>query len=120
ARRTGDDAVELGDRHWKRNAQATVLAPTGCLTADSLVSTSRGLVRLRTLGNVDGPKWQDLAIQVSTDQGPKQATQFYVNGMEQVVSIQTKRGYQIQGTPTHRIKVVDTEGNWAWRRMAEI
>ncbi|MGH3104973.1 MAG: LAGLIDADG family homing endonuclease, partial [Gaiellaceae bacterium] len=45
---------------------------------------------------------------------------FYVNGFEQVVSIETGRGYRIQGTPTHRIKVVDGDGNWIWKRFAEI
>src|SRR5439155_6767205 len=39
---------------------------------------------------------------------------------EQVVSIETDRGYRIQGTPTHRVKVVDEHGNWVWRRFAEI
>ncbi len=47
ARRAWDDALDLGEVSGFRNAQATVLAPTGCLTSDSLVSTSRGLVRLR-------------------------------------------------------------------------
>jgi ribonucleoside-diphosphate reductase alpha chain len=120
AKRSWDEAVQLGDQHGYRNAQATVLAPTGCLVAGSLVSTSRGLVRLRSLGDVDGAKWQDLEIEVATDEGPRQATSFYVNGTENVVSIETARGYRIQGTPTHRIKVVDEHGNWIWRRMAEI
>jgi ribonucleoside-diphosphate reductase alpha chain len=120
ARRSWDEAVELGERHGYRNAQATVLAPTGCLVASSLVSTSRGLVRLGSLGAVDGAEWQDLDIEVATDEGPRQATKFYVNGMEHVVSVETKRGYLVQGTPTHRIKVVDEHGNWVWRRMAEV
>ena len=120
ARRSWDEAVALGEEHGYRNAQATVLAPTGCLVAGSLVSTSRGLVRLRSLGDVDGAKWQNLDVQIATDEGPRQATQFYVNGMEQVVSIETNRGYRIQGTPTHRIKVVDAKGAWVWRRMAEV
>jgi ribonucleoside-diphosphate reductase alpha chain len=120
ARESWDEAVALGEQHGYRNAQATVLAPTGCLVGDSLISTSRGLVRLNTLGDSFGPKWQELDIDVATDQGPRQATDFYVNGYEQVVSIETKRGYRIQGTPTHRIKVVDAEGEWVWRRFAEI
>ncbi|MGI8439356.1 MAG: adenosylcobalamin-dependent ribonucleoside-diphosphate reductase, partial [Thermoleophilaceae bacterium] len=115
-----DDVVALGRRHGFRNAQASVLAPTGCLVSDSLVSTSRGLVRLGTLGDEDGPQWQPIDFEVATDEGPRRATQFYVNGEEQVVSVETKRGYRIQGTPTHRIKVVDTEGDWVWRRMAEL
>ena len=40
--------------------------------------------------------------------------------MEHVVSVETSRGYRIQGTPTHQIKVVDEHGSWVWRRMAEI
>ncbi len=120
ARRSWDEAIELGERFGYRNAQATVLAPTGCLVSDSLVSTNRGLVRLNRLGNVDGAEWQDVDIEVATDEGPRHATKFYVNGMEHVVSVETSRGYRIQGTPTHQIKVVDEHGSWVWRRMAEI
>jgi ribonucleoside-diphosphate reductase alpha chain len=120
ARTVWDEAVAAGEEHGYRNAQATVLAPTGCLVEGSLVSTSRGLVRLGTLGDTDGARWQDLDVEVATDEGPRAATKFYVNGMEQVVSVQTARGYRLQGTPTHRIKVVDGEGNWVWKRMAEI
>jgi ribonucleoside-diphosphate reductase alpha chain len=120
ARTAWDEAVDAGERHGYRNAQATVLAPTGCLVAGSLVSTSRGLVRLRSLGDTGGSQWQDLDIEVATDEGPRAATKFYVNGMEQVVSVETARGYRLQGTPTHRVKVVDAEGEWVWRRMAEI
>jgi ribonucleoside-diphosphate reductase alpha chain len=119
-RQAWDDVLNLGEVYGYRNAQATVLAPTGCLVGDSLVSTSRGLVRLRTLGDPVGSKWQPLDIEVATDEGPRQSTQFYVNGFERVVSIETSRGYRIQGTATHRIKVVDGDGNWVWRRFAEI
>src|SRR3954454_4432149 len=45
-RKAWDDVLNLGEVHGYRNAQATVLAPTGCLVGDSLVSTDRGLVRL--------------------------------------------------------------------------
>jgi ribonucleoside-diphosphate reductase alpha chain len=120
AQRSWNEAVALGDEHGYRNAQATVLAPTGCLVEDSLVPTSRGLVRLRSLGDTTGRQWQDLDVEVATDEGPRPATQFYVNGMEQVVSVETSRGYRIQGTPTHRVKVVDEQGDWVWRRMAEL
>jgi len=119
-RKAWDDALNLGEVHGFRNAQATVLAPTGCLVGDSLVATSRGLVRLRTLGDPLGPKWQPLDVAVATDEGPRGASQFYVNGFEQVVSIETGRGYRIQGTATHRIKVVDGKGEWTWKRFAEI
>ncbi len=119
-RRAWDDVLDLGEVHGYRNAQATVLAPTGCLVGNSLVSTSRGLVRLRSLGNPLGEQWQPLDAEVATDDGPRQASHFCVNGFERVVSIETGRGYRIQGTSTHRIKVVNRDGEWEWRRFAEI
>jgi len=120
ARETWDEAVKLGRAHGYRNAQATVLAPTGCLVGDSLVLTDRGLVRLQSLGDPEGEKWQALDAAVSTDEGPRTATKFFVNGAEPVVTVETSRGYRIQGTTTHRIKVVGADGKWTWRRLSDI
>jgi len=120
ARRSWDIAVELGEQYGYRNGQATVLAPTGCLVGGSLVPTERGLVRLRSLGDPHGPRRQDLGIDVATDEGPRAASQFYVNGVEPVVTVETARGYRIEGTPTHRIKIVAPDGSWAWKRFGDI
>jgi len=120
ARESWDLALHLGEQHGYRNAQSSVLAPTGCLVGGSLVPTDRGLLRLASLGDPRGAQWQDLGIQVGTDEGAKEATQFYINGIEPVVTVSTRRGYRIQGTPTHRIKVVDTGGHFVWKRFGEI
>jgi ribonucleoside-diphosphate reductase alpha chain len=120
ARAAWDEALELGRANGYRNAQATVLAPTGCLVGGTLVPTERGLVRLKSLGNPDGEQWQDLGIDVNTDEGPRSATKFYVNGLEAVVTVETARGYRIKGTPKHRIKVIDETGSWVWKRFAEL
>ncbi|BCL16377.1 hypothetical protein GCM10017556_41160 [Micromonospora sagamiensis] len=112
---------KVGDKFGWRNAQASVLAPTGCLTADTMVTTDRGLMRLGEIGDVYGDRWQDLDMQVSTDEGARQATKFFVNGEEPTRRIVTEAGYRIQGTLAHRIKVVDPgSGEWVWKRMAEV
>jgi ribonucleoside-diphosphate reductase alpha chain len=112
---------EIGAVNGWRNAQASVLAPTGCLTGDTLITTDRGLTRLESLGDPFGGKWQDLDATVSTDEGPKQATKFFVNGEEPTRRITTEAGYRIQGTLVHRIKVVDeATGQWEWKRLAEV
>ncbi|MGZ8722380.1 MAG: LAGLIDADG family homing endonuclease, partial [Aeromicrobium sp.] len=116
-----DDVVKLGERHGFRNAQASVLAPTGCLTGDTLVTTDRGLQRLGHLGDVWGDKWQDAGFTVSTDAGPHTATKFFVNGEEPTRRIVTKAGYRIQGTLGHRVKVVDPASQtWVWKRLADV
>lgn len=113
--------IKLGEKNGFRNAQASLLAPTGCLTGETLISTERGLLRLSELGEVFGEQWQDLGIKVSTDEGPKTATKFFINGEELTRKITTKGGFGIQGTLTHRVKVLDLEtGDWNWKRMADV
>ena len=80
--RPGTVCIKIGEANGYRNAQASVLAPTGCLTADTLVTTDRGLTRLGELGDVWGDRWQELDAEVSTDEGPRRATKFFVNGEE--------------------------------------
>jgi len=121
AQRESDRMVELGEKHGYRNAQVTCIAPTGCLVGDSLVITDRGIVPLNTLGDVEGEQWQDVSFQVLTDEGPKPATRFYVNGIAPTRKIRTSSGYEIQGTVQHRIRVVDAAtGEWTWKRFAEV
>ncbi|MEQ4303179.1 LAGLIDADG family homing endonuclease [Plantactinospora sp. B6F1] len=112
---------KVGDKAGWRNAQASVLAPTGCLTPDTLVTTDRGLTRLGEIGDVYGDRWQDLDMRVSTDEGARRATKFFVNGEEPTRRVVTASGYAIQGTLVHRIKIVDAQsGEWVWKRMADV
>jgi ribonucleoside-diphosphate reductase alpha chain len=121
AKMAWDETLQFGAEHGFRNAQASVIAPTGCLTPDTLVTTDRGLLRLGELGDPQGAQWQDLAVTVSTDEGPRRATKFFINGEAPTRRIVTKSGYIIQGTLRHRIKVVDPDtGAWIWRRLADI
>jgi ribonucleoside-diphosphate reductase alpha chain len=121
ANQTWQECAELGEANGYRNAQASLLAPTGCLTADTLVTTDRGLTRLGEIGDVYGDRWQNLDLAVSTDEGPQRATKFFVNGEEPTRRISTEGGYQIQGTLAHRVKVVNpATAEWEWKRLADI
>ena len=121
ARKMWDDAISIGEVAGFRNAQTVVIAPTGCLTGTSLISTDRGLTRLQRLGNVEGRQWQDIDIRVLTDDGEQRASQFYINGVSPTRRIRTNSGYTITGTPEHRVKVVDrASGELIWKRFAEV
>jgi ribonucleoside-diphosphate reductase alpha chain len=121
ANKAWQECLSLGEKNGYRNAQASLLAPTGCLTGETLVTTDRGLARLSELGDTYGDRWQDLELTVSTDEGPRQATKFFVNGEEPTRRIRTEGGYKIQGTLTHRIKVVNpVSGTWEWKRLADV
>ncbi len=121
ARSVWDRALTVGEQVGYRNAQVTVIAPTGCLVANSMIVTDRGLMRLSRLGDVDGAQWQDVGFRVSTDEGDRPATKFYVNGIEPTRKITTASGYTIQGTLKHRVKIVNpSTGELEWKRFADI
>jgi ribonucleoside-diphosphate reductase alpha chain len=121
ARKMWDDAISIGEVAGFRNAQTVVIAPTGCLTGNALISTDRGLTRLQRLGNVDGEQWQDIDVRVLTDDGEQRASKFYINGISPTRRIRTSSGYTITGTPEHRVKIVDRQsGDLVWKRFAEV
>ena len=121
AREDWDNVITLGEKYGFRNAQSTVLAPTGCLTANSLISTEMGLIRLSNLGNIRGNQWQDVKFKVMTDNGPKEATKFYINGFAETRIIKTSSGYEIQGTENHKIKVLDSETReFVWKKFSDV
>jgi ribonucleoside-diphosphate reductase alpha chain len=120
ARSAWDRALEQGQAHGFRNAQVTAIAPTGCLVGGSLIVTDHGLQYLCNLGDADGHQWQDVNFDVATPDGPQNASNFFINGIAETRLIRTVSGYEIQGTPEHRIRVIDTAGTWVWKRFAEV
>ena len=115
------DAYELGRQYGFRNSQTTVLAPTGCLVPNSLITTNKGLLRLGNLGNKKGAQWQDVSLKVMTDEGPREATKFYINGQASTRKIVTDSGYEIQGTEKHKIKIMNpNNGQLEWKRFDEV
>ncbi|MDR2151136.1 MAG: adenosylcobalamin-dependent ribonucleoside-diphosphate reductase [Spirochaetaceae bacterium] len=121
AREVWDKALELGEANGFRNAQVSAIAPTGCLVGNSFIITNYGFVQLKQIGDPEGNKHQPIALSVATPEGPRQTTEFFINGLELTRQIITTSGYSIQGTPEHRIRVVDPEsGEWLWKRFAEL
>lgn len=121
--------LALGEKYGWRNAQISLLAPTGCLVPDTLVATSDGLLQLSEIGDVWGNQWQNLSsvddasrpLSVATDEGSRVATQFFVNGEEATRQLVTKYGSTIQGTLTHRVKVWDEKTRKpVWKRLMDV
>ncbi len=106
-------------RHGIRNAAQTTVAPTGCLVPGTLVSTDSGLLPIEALGDTRGNQWQDIDFNVSSEDGVMLATQFYINGQAHTLRVVTHRGYTIQGTDQHRVRVLEN-GKLVWKRLDEL
>ena len=122
ATRAWREALAIGAVNGWRNAQASVLAPTGCLTGDTLVTTDRGLARLGEIGDVYGDRWQDLTHDGVDGRGTASARRSSSStARSRPGASSPPAATRIQGTLAHRIKVVDAEtGAWVWRRMADV
>ena len=114
------ETIALGKKFGYNVSQASLQAPLGCLVAGSLIATDRGLIRIEHLGDIEGDQWQDINFKVQTDEGMKDATKFYVNGIDDIIKIQSRYGYSLRGTPKHQIKIIGDNGNWIWRRFDEL
>jgi ribonucleotide reductase alpha subunit len=106
-------------QHGIRNGCVLTVAPTGCVIPGTMVISEQGILPIETLGNPKGSQWQDLHLAVASEGGQQYATQFYINGYAHTIKATTKRGYTLQATDQHRIRVW-SEGTWVWCRMDEL
>ena len=103
-----------------RNVTLLTQAPNGCVTPDTLVFADGALKPIATLADPDGPQWQDVSFTTYSDSGPKLVNKFYVNGNHEVVEVTTARGFKLAATLQHRVRVIDSEGNYEWKQMGEL
>lgn len=104
-----------------RNSFVSLYAPMGCLEGNTLVTTDKGLRRLKRLGNPNGDQWQDIELKVQTDEGPKKASKFYINGRSNSRIVKTRRGAKIQGTEKHQIKKLNPSTlELEWVKMKDV
>lgn len=89
-----------------------------CVTGDTLVPTSRGVVPIRSLM---GPNQTDpLEVGVVQETGTSVSAYSYRGGRRETVRIRTYLGFELEGTPNHRIRVMQPDGTIGWRHLGEM
>lgn len=93
-----------------------------CLTGNSLIFTDQGLIPLGDLMPAQAPEGQftPLSCTVKGLSGNRQTTHFYCGGRKATLRLTTRLGYQIEGTPEHRVWVRHPDGREGWKRLGEI
>lgn len=119
-RLTGDrELAQKINKSELRNSQVTLLAPTGCLTGDSLILSSEGLLPIEDLGHGE-EKWQEIDITVLQEEGAFNSNKFYRNGTDNTLTVTTKKGHEINCTEKHKFRVIDEEGHYIWKKAKEL
>ena len=104
-----------------------VTAPTcagKCIGADSIVLTRNGMMEIGEIGKgLQAGEYRDNKETISTpltDGRIDTATQIYRDGVSDSIQINTEIGFELCATPSHRIKVISTEGEIVWKYMKEL
>lgn len=93
-----------------------------CVTGETLIFTDQGLTPIIDLmppGAREG-EFTPIHQQVRGFAGPQAATHFFCGGHAQTITIKTRLGYTLTGTPDHRIWVRCADGQEAWKRMGDL
>ena len=108
----------------------TTCKPSGCSRGDMLIQTSKGLLRLDEIGNVNGEEWQPISdLKVNTDSGAwESVTKFYINGTVPTRKILTADGCELESSLNHRYRVLDSSRSREldssrsshWKRVDEL
>lgn len=113
------------------NDQGIIRAATGsgkCNNVDSINLTEFGMLSYREiLENINQENLNDgyackLNMEVSTplNNGSDNTSMIYHDGYSLSKKITTKYGYSVTGTLDHKIKVIDSTGNFLWKRMENL
>jgi len=83
-----------------------------CVVGGTRVATSEGLVPVENVA---------VGAEVLVEDGTKHRVSDRISkGVQSVYRIRTKLGYELRATSLHRIRVLDREGAYVWKRLHEI
>lgn len=92
-----------------------------CIKGDTLVNTDLGLVEIGSLGDSKGQEYQPLQLKVSQEAGRQTASAYFYNGGERhTVCIRSRCGFEVEGTPNHRVKILGGDGCIQWKFLGDI
>ncbi len=106
------------------NSNVTCIAPTGCLKYDSLLLTSDGIIEIENLN--PNPKlkidnsWLNQNLQIIQEKEISNSNKFYYNGIRDTIKITTEDGYFIEGTPNHKLRIINEKMFYVWKELKDI
>src|SRR5262249_27110629 len=96
----------------------------GCVVPETRVATSIGLIQIGSLGprTAEEKSWHALKepLIALTDDGGRRVEEFYYNGRSQVRCLKTTHGYTFTGTPEHRVRVINADGEYVWKPLKDV
>jgi intein/homing endonuclease len=91
-----------------------------CVTGDTLVPSSEGLIRIGSLHHGEAEdSFREERLAISSLDGDRKTDAFYYGGIRQIRQVRLRSGHQITGTLPHRLLVAG-QGGLTWKPLADI
>ena len=110
-------------QHGIRNGLLMAVAPTACVTGDTLILTDKGLlpiVDIPTTPIGEDDTFTEIDISIIQESDTAVSNNFYNNGISEVYNMVTTEGTEVKATPSHKLRVLTDEGHYVWKPMSEI
>ncbi len=91
-----------------------------CVKSDTIIFSELGMLPISSLGNIKVPEFQEKEIFVYSENCYEKTSHFYNGGAKNTIKVKTRYGYEIEGTPNHRVRILDENGNYIFRRLDEL
>jgi exodeoxyribonuclease V alpha subunit len=93
-----------------------------CLTPDTRIWTSSGMISIGSFGPISNVSSQDLkqAPRVAGETNEERPSRFHSTGWRKCMKIQTKDGYIVKCTPDHKLFVIDEQANLQAKKACDI
>lgn len=112
--------IALGVMGMPRGRVVEIYGPESsgkCVKSDTIVFSQLGMLPISAFGNLDVPEFQEKEIFVHSEHSYEKTSHFYNGGFKPTIKIKTNYGYELEGTPNHRVKVLDKDGDYLFRRL---
>ncbi len=91
-----------------------------CIKSDTIIFSESGMLPIKQFGDLTTPEFQKKEVFLYSEKGYEKSSHFYNGGVKATIKIKTNYGYELEGTPNHRIKVLDKDGNYLFRRLDQL
>ena len=115
--------LALGVKGVPRGRVIEIFGPEAsgkCVSSDTIIFSELGMLPISVFGNLNIPEFQKKEVFLYSERSYEKTSHFYNGGLKPTIRIKTNYGYKLEGTPNHRIRVLDKDGNYLFRRLDEL
>lgn len=91
-----------------------------CFSADTRVMTEKGLVKIIDIPNDKNSLFETINLGVNSLNGTQTAIKWLYSGIQDVVELETEKGYKVVCTPNEPLYILNEDLNFAWKNVENL